>query len=68
MGHSARRFVGSISTCAAFPAVFAKSENGFVPGEFCFVARRGMKHCRLAQADARTPNLVHWPIPNKKAA
>jgi hypothetical protein len=31
-----------------FPDVFAEGENGFVPPEFCFVARRGKKQCRLA--------------------
>jgi len=35
-----------VFTHAAFPAVFAKSENGFVRAEFCFVALRGTKHCR----------------------
>jgi hypothetical protein len=38
MGHSARRFVGWRCTHAAFPAVFAKAENGFIRAEFCFVA------------------------------
>jgi len=49
MGRSARRFVGWSSTHHKFPAVFAKSENGFVPGEFCFVAQQGTKHWPFAK-------------------
>jgi hypothetical protein len=48
MGHSARRFVGRMCTHRKFPAVFAGPENGFIRAEFCFVAARATKHCRLA--------------------
>jgi len=55
MGHSARRFVGWMCTHRKFPAVFAEPENGFIRAEFCFVARQGMKHCRLAPSRRADP-------------
>jgi hypothetical protein len=59
---AARRFVGWTCIQRKFPAVFTGPENGFVPAEFCFVVHWLTKHSRSAQADARTPVLVHWPI------
>jgi hypothetical protein len=41
-----------------FPDVFARSENGFMPLEFCFVATAATKHGPVAWEDAGNPELV----------
>src|SRR5260370_5345933 len=46
-----------------FPAVFAKSENGFVPPEFCFVVHWRTKHCRFAK---ETPGPRNWFIDRRQ--
>jgi hypothetical protein len=48
-----------------FPVVFAGSENGFIPAEFCFVAPRGTKHCRLAKGRRIESETGSWADPKK---
>src|SRR6188508_142383 len=50
------RFVGWTCSQRKFPAVFAKSENGFVRAEFCFVVHWVMKHCRPAEETLEARN------------
>ena len=50
-----RRFVGWTCSQRKFPAVFARSENGFVRAEFCFVVHWRTKHCRSAQGRRADP-------------
>src|SRR5258708_18967974 len=45
----AARFVALTDTKRPFRDVFARSENGFIPPEFCFVADGGTKQCQPAQ-------------------
>jgi hypothetical protein len=44
-----RRFVGWTCSQRKFPAVFARSENGFVRAWFCFVGHWLTKQSRLAR-------------------
>ena len=63
-----RRFVGWTCSQRKFPAVFAKSENGFVGSEFCFVVHWPTKHCRPAQGRRPDPGTGSLADPKYKAA